>query len=133
MRRFWVFSGKGVVFFLLVFLLLINGILVACSSENPSITASSSLGKSEAREVVELTPDLVTIFSQDCAQCHTKASTGAPLVGDIKAWRAILSKGLEATLERTFNGYGGMPPAGRCFECSPEQLTQLIRFMSQGA
>lgn len=133
MPWFWVYSGKGTVLLSLIFISLIGGALTACSPEDTGQTASSELGSSADRKVVELTPELVTIFSQDCAQCHTKASTGAPLVGDIQAWREILSKGLEATLERTFNGYGGMPPAGRCFECSPEQLTQLIRFMSQGA
>ena len=42
----------------------------------------------------------------------------------------ILSKGIDVTLDRVMNGYGGMPPAGQCFECSPDQLIELIRYMS---
>tara|TARA_R110001592_G_scaffold7126_1_gene40165 strand:- start:32590 stop:32781 length:192 start_codon:yes stop_codon:yes gene_type:complete len=59
-----------------------------------------------------------------------KESTGAPKLGDTKAWKNILSKGIDVTLDRVMNGYGGMPPAGQCFECSPDQLIELIRYMS---
>mgnify|MGYP000167286999 CR=1 FL=1 len=113
-------------------LLLAITFLSGCWSETNSQTTKKP-GQINAGVSAELTPELVAIFSQDCAQCHTKASTGAPLVGDAQAWRKILSKGIDETLDRTLNGYGGMPPAGRCFECTQEQLKQLIYFMSQGA
>lgn len=118
--------------FLIASLLLATVFLSGCWSETNSQSAAMQ-GQLSAGVSVELTPELVAIFSQDCAQCHTKASTGAPLVGDAQAWRTILSKGIDETLDRTMNGYGGMPPAGRCFECTQEQLKQLIYFMSQGA
>ena len=118
--------------FSVVSLLLTSAFLSGCWSETNSQTAKKQ-DQIKVGASAELTPELVAIFSQDCAQCHTKASTGAPIVGDTQAWRAILSKGIDETLDRTLNGYGGMPPAGRCFECTQEQLKQLIYFMGQGA
>ena len=105
----------------------------ACSPDvtnnnRPSNTNSSP--SSQASKHV-LSEELSTIYKETCTQCHTNSSTGAPVSGDTKAWQQILSKGIDATLERAMNGYGGMPPAGQCFECTPEQMIKLINYMSQ--
>lgn len=112
------------------FFLVICLLLTSCSSESPSHNAAKS---SKLALSYPLSSELKTIFDETCAQCHLKVSTGAPKAGDSKAWEKILSKGMDATLERSMNGYGGMPPAGQCFECSPEQLIELIRYMSSEA
>lgn len=102
-------------------LLFLSFLLSACSAENHS----------QDEATVTLSPKLTQLFMQSCANCHTKPNTGAPLAGDRQAWQPILAKGLEKTLERTINGYAGMPPGGLCFECTPEDLEQLILFMAQ--
>ncbi len=80
---------------------------------------------------VSLNETLNTTYQQTCATCHTNPATGAPQAHKPDQWRDALSKGLDAALERTINGFGGMPPGGQCFECSPEELRILIVYMSQ--
>ena len=114
------------------FLLSILLLLTSCSTETPNQDPSKNITKVESASASThtLTPELDRIFKESCAHCHLKDSSGAPKSGNKEAWDKILSKGMDATLERVMNGYGGMPPAGQCFECSPEQLIELIRFMS---
>lgn len=107
----------------LLCILLLSFGLGACSDEE----------RSQAEAAVTLTPELAQLFRQTCANCHTQPITTAPQSGDRQAWQKILAKGMDITLERTINGYGGMPPGGQCFECTPEDLRQLILFMSQSA
>lgn len=98
-------------------------LLSACSSEQSQTPEPK----------IQLTPELSKTFQQTCALCHTKPATGAPQAGDTQTWQKILDKGMEATLARTINGYGGMPPGGQCFECTPDDLRTLILYMRQSA
>ena len=99
---------------------------VGCSSgENtPSNISPPSLSESS------LSPKLQTNYTKTCAVCHTKPITGAPISGDTKQWEIILSKGMDKVLDRVINGYAGMPPGGQCFDCSSEELIELINFMA---
>ena len=106
-----------------IYSLLISLGLTACSGEQASAPETA----------VSLSPRLEQLFLQTCANCHTRPETGAPLAGYHPAWQKILDKGLDVTLENTINGYGGMPPGGQCFECTPEDLRQLILFMAQAS
>lgn len=78
-----------------------------------------------------LTPDLERIYQSSCKNCHENEGTGAPLTGDSKTWNKVLEPGLDASIERAINGFGGMPPGGQCFECTPEHFDSLIRYMSK--
>lgn len=100
-------------------------VLIGCTTENQNNPTTISSTKT-----IELSAELQIIYKQTCASCHTNTATGAPQTGDQDAWSKILAKGLNATLENAINGYGGMPPSGQCFECTPDQLVSLIRFMS---
>lgn len=123
------FSRKALPFLLIISYLFLS----ACSQDTADEDKQLSADSSASTEISNytLSPELNTIYRETCIQCHTNSSTGAPISGDTKAWQKILSKGLEATLERAMNGYGGMPPAGQCFECTPEQMIDLINYMSQ--
>lgn len=123
-------SCKKIHIFFVVFISLFFS---ACSPDTPNngpISNENSLTSTQAPKH-SLSEELSTIYKETCTQCHTNSSTGAPVSGDTKAWQQILSKGIDATLERAMNGYGGMPPAGQCFECTPEQMIELINYMSQ--
>ncbi len=116
------------------FLLSLCLVLISCSSEAPDPNSiSANIEDEEPIQTVSLSPELNTIFNETCAQCHVQGSSGAPKAGNQEAWTKILSKGMDATLERVMGGYGGMPPAGQCFECTPEQLIELIRYLSSKA
>jgi cytochrome c5 len=105
----------------------------ACSSEadNNNVTSNTTSSASIQTPKHVLSPELTTVYKETCSLCHTNSSTGAPISGDTEAWQQILSKGIDETLERSMNGYGGMPPAGQCFECTPEEMIELIKYMSQ--
>jgi cytochrome c5 len=97
--------------------------LNACSESTPALHTNN--------ESFTLTDKLSELYMSSCHNCHNLKTTGAPLIGDQQAWQKILAKGIDETLDRAMNGYGGMPPAGQCFECSPAQIKSLIIYMSQ--
>ena len=101
-------------------------LVVGCSSDENDLSNIKPPSLSES----SLSPKLQTSYTQTCAVCHTKPITGAPISGDTKQWKIILSKGIDKVLDRVINGYAGMPPGGQCFDCSSEDLIELIKFMA---
>lgn len=83
-----------------------------------------------ALEAVELNPRLMQSYQTSCKTCHESAGSGAPLAHDVKAWRPRVNKGWKQLTTNTLNGLGGMPPLGQCYECSPEDLGILIKYMA---
>ncbi len=52
-------------------------------------------------------------YESSCAVCHGAAGMGAPVVGDKKAWAAVVGKGMDTVYANAINGTdGGMPPKG---------------------
>ncbi len=126
---------KHSLYYLSLFVLLISTITSGCSQDNSSnnkpILIESAQISSPSTQT--LSPELALVFKETCAQCHLNNNTGAPRSGDFSTWQKILSKGMDKTLERVLNGFGGMPPAGQCFECTPEELIELINHMSNNS
>lgn len=75
--------------------------------------------------------NLNAIYQRSCRNCHTLASTKAPLTGDVLAWQTRLEKGKDTLLNNVVNGFGGMPPFGLCMDCDADQFNALIDFMAQ--
>lgn len=75
--------------------------------------------------------ELAEIYEYSCYSCHANPDSGAPLAGDEAAWGPRLDKGMDALLESTINGFGGMPPLGMCMDCTEDQFIALIEFMTQ--
>ena len=100
-------------------LLLVSSLLTACSpADTPRIPQ------------VSLDAELQGIYQRTCANCHHNPAMGAPIAGDVDQWQSIIGAGMETVMNRVMNGYQGMPPAGQCFECSPEQLETLVYYMA---
>jgi len=72
----------------------------------------------------------MSLFVNNCLQCHTRAETGAPIIGSLEDWREIGSQGEEAILVNVVQGIKGMPPLGYCSACSEEDLRVLLRFIA---
>lgn len=70
------------------------------------------------------------IYAQVCMACHTSPGSGAPQAGDREQWQARLAPGMDVLLQRTIDGYRGMPPLGSCMDCTEADFEGLIRFMS---
>lgn len=72
-------------------------------------------------------------YNKSCAVCHNAGVAGAPKTGDAAAWAPKLEKGMGALLASVKNGLNAMPPKGMCFDCSDEDYTALITYMSTPA
>lgn len=64
-----------------------------------------------------------------CSGCHDNGATGAPILGDYKAWKPIMDQPRELTKERVLNGYNAMPERGLCHACSDFGLRQMVDYM----
>jgi cytochrome c5 len=73
------------------------------------------------------------LYAQTCMACHTNPGSGAPQAGDAAAWRPRLRQGMDVLLDRTIDGYKGMPPLGSCMDCNEADFEALIRLMAGDA
>lgn len=68
-------------------------------------------------------------YESSCAVCHGAAGMGAPVVGDKKAWAAVVGKGMDAVYANALNGTdGGMPPKGGT-DMSDDQIKAVVDYM----
>lgn len=70
------------------------------------------------------------VFNASCTTCHTAGIAGAPKKGDLAAWDARLAKGFAKTLATAKTGLNAMPPKGLCMDCSDDELSAAIHYMS---
>ena len=71
-------------------------------------------------------------YKKTCGLCHASGAGNAPRTGTAD-WDARMSKGLDSLLESVKTGFGGkMPPKGMCFNCSDDDLKNLIQYMATG-
>ena len=72
------------------------------------------------------------IFNQFCTACHTSGLLGAPKIGDEATWSARQKEvgGYGKLLSNAINGIKSMPPKGTCMDCTDEEISNSIQFMS---
>ena len=72
------------------------------------------------------------IFNQYCAACHTTGLLGAPKKGDMAEWKAKEKEagGFSKLLSNAINGIKSMPPRGTCMNCSDDEISIAIEYMS---
>lgn len=73
---------------------------------------------------------LAAKYERSCIICHG-VRAGAPMTGFEPAWRVRVAKGHVLLLEHARDGFNAMPAKGLCSDCSEEDLSHLIHFMSQ--
>lgn len=75
------------------------------------------------------------LVSFQCVLCHGAGMSGAPRIGDRKAWEKRLSGGEDRLLRSATEGRGAMPPNGGLSDVSPQELRAAIDYMirSSGA
>lgn len=106
---------------MLLFLQLLSGLLLA---HQPLKFLAALKGRDDGA---------VKIYAAYCKVCHDprpQIPVGAPCTHDAKAWAERL-KNHKTLRQHTFEGYQLMPARGGCFECSDEQLVQVIEFMTK--
>ena len=99
-------------------------LLAACEPPAKPLTPAES-AKLSPRD-----PRLAQLYAGSCKACHTVKDSQAPLTGDRTQWDPRWAKGEDVLLTEAQVGFNNMPANGQCFECSPEDLKALIRFMA---
>lgn len=72
------------------------------------------------------------IYGQYCVACHSSGLLGAPKKDDSAAWQAAEKKagGFSSLLSNAINGIRSMPAKGTCMDCSDEEISASIEYMS---
>lgn len=99
--------------------------LAACGGAGPA-----PLNEAQSAALRPTDPRLAQLYEGSCKACHTVRASLAPLTGDRSLWDPRWAQGEAALLAATIQGKGGMPAGGQCFECTPDDLKVLIRFMA---
>ncbi|KTD42054.1 c-type cytochrome [Legionella parisiensis] len=72
------------------------------------------------------------IYNHFCVNCHANKPLipiGAPRIGEKADWKIRLKQGMDVLFKHTDEGLNAMPPRGGCFECTDEQLMNVIQYM----
>ncbi len=84
-----------------------------------------------ARTAVPADSKLAAKYERSCRTCHSAIDAAAPLTGHKEAWAARSSeRGQAGLLAQTKSGFNAMPAMGLCNDCSDEDLSAMIEFMS---
>jgi cytochrome c5 len=69
------------------------------------------------------------VVQYQCVLCHGPGLSGAPKIGDAKAWGARARAGLEGLVRSALRGRGAMPPSGGLADLSEPELRAAVAYM----
>lgn len=69
------------------------------------------------------------VVAATCGKCHTTGESGAPKIGDRKAWIQRAKLGLNAVYTSALKGHAGMPARGGMAELSDAEVKRAVEFM----
>ena len=113
---------------LAVLVLVVCGCTEQAAVERPAEQPLSEIEHPFAE--ADINPAVMGKWSRSCALCHVNGEGGAPVMGDVAAWRARLAQGEDMLLTHTIEGFNNMPPLGYCMACERDDLLALIRLMA---
>ena len=67
-------------------------------------------------------------YEASCSVCHATDAMGAPMVGNKKAWDAILKKGIDKVYHNAIHGINGMPPKGGT-SLPDDKIKEIVDYM----
>lgn len=105
--------------------------LAACGQQGSSQTATATAAAPAATTpAATATPATLKIYNTTCHTCHSSPASGAPQLGDSKAWAPRIAQGKDTVIDHAINGYKGMPPMGMCMQCTEDDFIALTEYMS---
>jgi cytochrome c5 len=69
------------------------------------------------------------IVKAQCYKCHETGESGAPRMGDKKAWGPRVARGLDALTKSAIKGHGSMPARGGMADLTDAEMTKAMLFM----
>ena len=76
-----------------------------------------------------INPETEALYVSTCAPCHASGAADAPVAHDPVDWDYRLRDGLDPLVASAIRGRISMPPRGRCWECTDDQIRALVEFM----
>lgn len=115
----------------------IKGACVTCS-DNDLIAAvdyilNESLSRSERLDLAangakKFPTQGKTLYNENCAVCHDSGKSGAPIIGDKKAWQPLIDKNIDVLVQNTINGKQH-PKNGGCKTCSTGEILDAVKYI----
>ncbi|OIP55626.1 MAG: MFS transporter [Helicobacteraceae bacterium CG2_30_36_10] len=69
------------------------------------------------------------MYNVSCKLCHATPQMGAPVIGDVDAWKSVIAKGFDKVLVNSIAGIGGMPPKGGNEDLTDTDMKLIVEFM----
>jgi cytochrome c5 len=69
------------------------------------------------------------VVEEVCVKCHATGESGAPRIGDKKAWSKRYSRGLTSLTQSAVKGVRNMPPHGARLDLTDNELKRAITYM----
>jgi cytochrome c5 len=87
-----------------------------------SVTTRDAVAQNAERSGKEVVESL-------CVSCHATGASGAPKIGDKKAWSKLAARGLSGLSKSALNGIRGMPPHGGNPNLTDTEIERAITYM----
>ncbi|HLB17375.1 MAG TPA: c-type cytochrome [Burkholderiales bacterium] len=105
--------------FIRVSMPLIVAVVLACAAPIAPREVRAQTGERSGKEVVDAV----------CVACHGTGASGAPRIGDRKAWAKRASEGLTSLTEHAIKGIRQMPPHGGSPNLTDLEIARAITYM----
>lgn len=70
------------------------------------------------------------VYLANCHRCHGNGHSGAPSVGDVRAWKLRIGQGMDVLIAHAVEGYRGrMPPRGGNPRLDNRNLAAAVAYM----
>ncbi len=115
----------------------VKGACVICSENDIKASVDYILNKSLTRsQRIELAKggsktfpvSGQDIYKKNCSVCHDSGESGAPVIGDKKAWTPFLAQDLDALVEHTIKGKAH-PKNGGCKQCTTAEIMSAVKYI----
>jgi cytochrome c5 len=103
-----------------MFLKILHFAVAAAFATFPALVAAAVPGDRSGKEVVETF----------CFECHGTGAAGAPRIGDAKAWKARVARGLTSLTDTAIAGVRKMPPHGGTLQINDLEIKRAIAYMA---
>lgn len=68
------------------------------------------------------------LYNENCSACHDDGKSGAPVLGDKKAWAPLVAQNIDVLVEHTIKGHNH-PANGGCKQCTTGEILDAIKYI----
>lgn len=115
----------------------IKGACVTCSDNDMIASVDYILDKSLSRSqrinlasggVKQFPSSGKDIYNENCSACHSEGKSGAPVIGDKKAWEPLIAQNFDILVEHAVKSKNHLANGG-CKHCSTGEIIAAIKYI----